>query len=146
MDTTTIQIRNTSDLPLPQYQTDGAAGFDFVAAIDEPIILAPGERHAVPTGLYIALPTGFELQLRARSGLAFKFGIGLVNGVGTIDTDYRGEIKVLLINHGHEPFTINHGDRIAQGIISRYERITWKPVDALDETDRGHGGFGSTGH
>jgi dUTP pyrophosphatase len=141
-----VQVTNTSGLPLPQYQTDGAAGFDFVAAIDESITIQPGERYAVPTGIHIALPEGHELQVRGRSGLAFKYGVGLVNGVGTIDADYRGEIRAILVNHGQEPFTINRGDRIAQGVIGKYVRIDWQEVDKLDQTNRGHGGFGSTGH
>ena len=105
----------------------------------------PGDRYPVPTGLFFALPAGYEAQVRARSGLALKHGIGLPNGVGTIDSDYRGELKVLLINWGREPFTIRDGDRIAQLVIARYETVEWESVDSLDETDRGTGGFGSTG-
>lgn len=141
-----IPVMSTSGLDLPIYQTVGAAGFDFLAAIDDPITIEPHARAIVPTGLHVALPAGCELQIRGRSGLAAKFGIGLVNGIGTIDSDYRGEIAVILINHGDAPFIINRGDRIAQGIIARYERIAWKPVESLDETERGKGGFGSTGH
>jgi dUTP pyrophosphatase len=140
-----IEINNTSDLPLPSYQTEGSAGFDLRANLDQPVVIEPKQQAIVPTGIRIALPVGYELQLRGRSGLAAKHGIGLVNGVGTIDSDYRGEIHMILINHGNEPFTINHGDRIAQGIVARYEQVAWKQVDALDETERGQGGLGSTG-
>lgn len=140
-----IEIKNTSELPLPSYQTEGSAGFDFRAVLVAPITLQPRQRAVIPTGLHIALPVGYELQIRGRSGLAAKHGIGLVNGVGTIDSDYRGEIRVILINHGDEPFVINHGDRIAQGVAARYEKVVWMLVDDLDATDRGHGGLGSTG-
>ncbi len=133
------------DLPLPSYATEGAAGMDLRAAVDEPITLAPGERAAVPTGIAVALPNGFECQVRPRSGLAMKHGISMVNNPGTVDEDYRGEIHVLLINHGTEPFTINRGERIAQIVIARYERITWDVVDDLPQSGRGAGGFGSTG-
>lgn len=141
-----IAITNKSDLPLPTYQTQHSAGMDLLAAIDEPIILKPMERKVVPTGISIALPEGYEAQVRARSGLAAKFGIAMANGVGTIDADYRGEIGAILINLGQEDFTINRGDRIAQLVIAKYERIDWQLVETLDETDRGQGGFGSTGH
>ena len=132
-------------VPLPQYETDGSAGMDLKANTLEPIVLGPGERCLVPTGLYIELPIGMEAQVRARSGLAVKHGIGLVNGVGTIDSDYRGEIKVPVINWGKENFEINNGDRIAQMVICRYEKITWEKVDELCDTQRGEGGFGHTG-
>ena len=133
------------DLPLPSYATGGAAGMDIRAAIQEPVTLSPGERTSVPTGIAIALPHGFECQVRPRSGLAMRHGISMVNNPGTVDEDYRGEIRVLLINHGDEPFTIERGERIAQIVIARYEQITWEHVEALPESDRGKGGFGSTG-
>ena len=130
---------------LPAYETDGSAGMDLRAFLEEPVTLAPMERALIPTGLYLAVPQGYEAQVRARSGLAVKHGIGLVNGIGTIDSDYRGEVKVALINWGSEPFTIENGDRIAQMVIASYERITWEETDTLDETERGAGGFGHTG-
>ncbi len=130
---------------LPAYETEGSAGMDLRADLEQAVCLQPGERVLIPTGLSIELPPGYEAQVRARSGLAIKHGIGLVNGIGTIDSDYRGEIKVALINWGQEPVTIQSGDRIAQMVIARYERITWKPVDELEETGRGAGGFGHTG-
>jgi len=134
------------DLPLPSYATSGAAGADLRAAIDEPLVLAPGERRGVPTGIAIALPAGFECQVRPRSGLALRHGIALVNSPGTVDEDYRGEIQVIMINLGSEPVTINRGDRIAQMVVARYERVEWNEVERLDESSRGAGGFGSTGH
>ncbi len=130
---------------LPVYQTKHSAGMDVHAALDTPIIIAPLERALVPCGFAMAIPEGHEVQVRARSGLALKHGIGLVNGVGTIDADYRGELGVLLINLSKEPFTINSGDRIAQIIVAKYERIEWQSVAELGETDRGSDGFGSTG-
>jgi dUTP pyrophosphatase len=133
------------DLPLPEYATAGAAGMDLRAAIDEPIVLAPGARASVPTGIAIALPRGFECQVRPRSGLAARHGIGLVNSPGTVDEDYRGELHVLLVNLGDEPFTIERGQRIAQAVFARYERIEWEITDTLEESERGAGGFGSTG-
>lgn len=140
-----IAIKNTSGLPLPLYQTEGSAGFDLRAAVTEPLVIAPRQRAIVPTGIHVALPSGHELQIRGRSGLAAKHGIGLANGIGTVDSDYRGEIRVILVNHSDEPFNINRGDRIAQGVIARYERVRWQEADDLDETTRGHSGFGSTG-
>ncbi len=128
---------------VPAYETSGSAGMDIRSG--EALVIEPGERALVSTGLFIELPEGYEAQIRARSGLAVKNGIGLVNGVGTIDSDYRGEIKISLINWGKEPFAINKGDRIAQMVISRYERIIWEAVSALDDTPRGQGGFGSSG-
>lgn len=139
-----IKIKSESGY-LPAYETEGSAGMDLKASLKEPIILQPGERALVPTGLYIQLPLGFEAQIRARSGLAIKRGIGLVNGVGTIDSDYRGQIKVALINMGKDPFTVQDGDRIAQMVIARYERVTWKLSAELEDTRRGSGGFGHTG-
>lgn len=130
---------------MPQYQTEHAAAVDICANIDEPIKLGSLERALVPTGLYIALPPGYEAQLRPRSGLAAKHGISLVNAPGTIDADYRGEIGVILVNLSNEPFTINDGERIAQMLVARHETIAWEEVAALDETARGEGGFGHTG-
>lgn len=130
---------------LPKYETEGSAGFDIRAYIDEPMILAPGERKLVPTGLYFQLEPGYEAQVRARSGLAIKKGIGLVNGIGTIDSDYRGEVCVPLINWGQEDFVIESGDRIAQVVIAKYEQVTFELTDAINETERGAGGFGHTG-
>ncbi|MBP8951180.1 MAG: dUTP diphosphatase [Armatimonadetes bacterium] len=144
----TIQVErlpSAEGLPLPQYETESAAGMDLRAALEEPLVLGPGERCAVPTGLKIALPPGYEAQVRARSGLALKHGIALVNAPGTIDADYRGEVRVILINLGQEPFTINRGDRIAQIVVAPVTRAGWEPVLSVDETSRGAGGFGSTG-
>ncbi len=134
-------------IPLPAYETSQAAGMDLRAAVpeDEPVILRPGDRHAVPTGLAFALPAGFEAQVRPRSGLALKSGITCLNSPGTVDADYRGEVKVILINHGPEAFTIRRGDRIAQLVIAPVVQATWAEVASLDETARGAGGFGSTG-
>ena len=139
-----VKIKSDSGI-LQFYETEGSAGMDLRAYIEEPLTLKPGQRMLVPTGLYIELPVGYEAQIRARSGLAIKKGIGLVNGIGTIDSDYRGEIKVILINWGDEDFVIENGDRIAQMVIARYERIEWEQTDDLSETERGSGGFGHTG-
>ncbi|MBE6032675.1 MAG: dUTP diphosphatase [Clostridiales bacterium] len=139
-----IKITSKSGL-LPAYETEGSAGMDLRACLEEPVEILPGKRYLVPTGLAIELPQGYEAQIRARSGLAVKFGIGLVNGIGTIDSDYRGEIKVPLINWGEEPFRIENGDRIAQMVIAAYERAEWEIADSLEETERGAGGFGHTG-
>lgn len=139
-----VRIKSDSGI-LPFYETEGSAGMDLKAYIDEPVILKPGQRMLVPTGLYIELPAGYEAQIRARSGLAIKKGIGLVNGIGTIDSDYRGEIKVILINWGDEDFVIENGDRIAQMVIAKYERVEWEQSDNLSDTERGSGGFGHTG-
>jgi dUTP pyrophosphatase len=130
-------------LDLPAYATDGAAGMDVLAAED--VVLAPGARHAVATGLAFAIPIGFEIQVRPRSGLALKHGITVPNTPGTIDSDYRGELKVILINHGGEPFAVRRGDRVAQLVVAPVTRATWLKVDELDHTARGEGGFGSTG-
>jgi len=130
---------------LPKYETEGSAGMDIRAFVKEPVKLDPGERKLIPTGIAIELPKGYEAQIRARSGLSVKFGIGLVNGVGTIDSDYRGEIKVGLINLGEDPYTINNGDRIAQMIIAKYETAEWELSDELNRSSRGSGGFGHTG-
>jgi len=132
-------------LPLPAYETEHAAGMDLRAAISESVVLEPRERRLLPTGIRIALPPGTEAQVRPRSGLAAKHGISMVNAPGTIDADYRGEIKVILINHGTEPFTVNRGDRIAQLVIAPVIRAELHKVDALDDTSRGSGGFGHTG-
>lgn len=130
---------------VPAYETLGSAGMDLKATLDEPIVLNPGERMLVPTGLYIELPVGYEAQVRARSGLAIKHGITLINAIGTIDSDYRGELKVPLVNLGQEPFEIKNGERIAQMVVAKYEQVQWKVVDELSETERGEGGFGHTG-
>lgn len=130
---------------LPEYETRGAAGMDLRAFLKEPVTILPGHRALIPTGLAIELPEGFEAQIRARSGLAVSSGIGLVNGIGTIDCDYRGEIRIPLINFGDEPFLVQNGDRIAQMVVTQYERISWEPVSSLSETERGSGGFGHTG-
>jgi dUTP pyrophosphatase len=130
-------------LDLPRYATDGAAGMDVLSAED--VMLAPGARHAVATGLAVAIPPGYEIQVRPRSGLALKHGIGVPNTPGTIDSDYRGELKVILINHGAEPFVIHRGDRVAQLVLAPVTLAQWAEVAELDETSRGTGGFGSTG-
>ncbi len=134
-------------LDLPAYETLGAAGMDVRAAVpkDDPVVLAPGTRTMVPTGLSVAIPQGYEIQMRPRSGLAAKHGITCLNSPGTIDSDYRGELKVILINHGDEAFTIARGERIGQMLLAPVTRLVWQQVDSLDETDRGSGGFGSTG-
>lgn len=142
---TQVSIVNKSPHPLPQYQTSGSAGLDLRAWLPEPVTLLPMERKLIPTGLYIALPEGFEAQVRPRSGLAIKRGLTMVNTPGTIDSDYRGEIMVAMINLSNEPQEITDGERIAQMIIARYEQIEWQDVDVLDETLRGAGGFGHSG-
>ena len=133
-----------ADLPLPDYATIGSAGLDLAAAVAAPIVLAPSERAAIPTGIAIALPLGWEAQIRPRSGLALKFGVTVLNSPGTIDADYRGEIKIILINHGATPFTVNRGERIAQMVVARYEAVEWEEGE-LTNTIRGEGGFGSAG-
>lgn len=140
-----MKIINTSGHELPAYSTESSAGMDVRACLKEPIILAPMQRALVPTGLRIQLPQGYECQIRPRSGLALKHGITLVNTPGTIDADYRGEIGVIMINLSNEPFTINDGERICQMVVTTYSHTTWVPVDVLDETERGEGGFGHTG-
>lgn len=137
------RLPHFAGLELPAYATQGAAGMDVLAA--EEVTLAPGARHGVATGLAVAIPHGFEIQVRPRSGLALKHGISVPNSPGTIDSDYRGEIRVILINHGSDPFEIRRGDRIAQLVLAPVTRASWLPVDELDETARGEGGFGSTG-
>jgi len=140
-----VKIINKSRHPLPAYETPQSAGMDLRAFLDEPVVLKPGERKLIPTGLYMALPAGYEAQIRPRSGLAIKHGITLLNTPGTIDADYRGEIKIIMINLSDEDFTVRDGDRIAQMVINKIEQIRWEPVEELDDTQRGEGGFGSTG-
>jgi dUTP pyrophosphatase len=140
-----VKIVNKSTFDTPFYATERSAGMDIKANIEEPITLQPLQRAMVPTGLYIALPEGTEAQIRPRSGLAAKHGITVLNTPGTIDADYRGEIKVILVNLSNEEFTINPGERIAQMVVARYEKVEWDAVEVLDETERGAGGFGSTG-
>lgn len=130
---------------MPEYATEGSAGADLRAFLEEPVTLMPGERRLIPTGIFVELPQGYEAQIRARSGLAIKHGIGLVNGVGTVDSDYRGEWNVPLINWGQEPFTINSGDRIAQVVFASVVQAEFEPAEKVSETGRGAGGFGSTG-
>ena len=140
-----VKIVNKSRHALPEYQTPLSAGLDIRANLDESVTLRPLERAMIPTGLFVELPDGCEMQIRPRSGLAAKHGITVLNSPGTIDADYRGEIKVILVNLSNEPFTIESGERIAQMIVARYEQIEWQPVEELGETERGAGGFGSTG-
>jgi dUTP pyrophosphatase len=142
-----VRLPHAAGLPLPAYETAQAAGMDLRAAVpdDAPLTLKPGARFAVPTGLAFALPPGFEGQVRPRSGLAFKSGVTVLNTPGTVDADYRGEVKVILINLGEEDFTIRRGDRIAQLVVAPVVQSVWQEVDSLDETVRGAGGFGSTG-
>ena len=142
---TSVRIINQSSNPLPEYQTQGSAGLDLHASLEQDLVLHPMERQLVSTGLYIELPTGFEAQIRPRSGMAFKHGITLPNAPATIDSDYRGEIKVALINLSSTSFTIRNGDRIAQMVIARFERINWQLSTNLSESERGTGGFGHTG-
>lgn len=139
------QLPHADGLPLPSYETSGSAGMDLSAAIDTDLIILPGARALVPTGLAIALPTDYEAQIRPRSGLALRDGIALVNSPGTIDADYRGEIGIILINLGDKPVTIERGMRIAQMVVAPVMQIAWKPTESLPESDRGAGGFGSTG-
>jgi dUTP pyrophosphatase len=140
-----VKIVNRSRHQLPEYATPLSAGMDLRANLDEPIVLGPLRRALVPTGLFIELPAGYEAQVRPRSGLALKHGISVPNSPGTIDADYRGEIRVILVNLSDEPFVINDGERIAQMVVARHERVAWEPVETLDETERGAGGFGHTG-
>jgi dUTP pyrophosphatase len=139
------RLPHGADLPLPGYATADSAGMDLLAAVKGEVILAPGERRLVPTGLAIALPPGFEAQVRPRSGLALKHGLTVLNAPGTIDADYRGEVGVILANLGAEPFTVTRGARIAQLVVAPYERVAWRQVEALADSARGDGGFGSTG-
>ena len=139
-----IKVKSISGI-MPSYETKGSSGIDLRAYTDDPVEIMPGKRALIPTGLFMEIPEGCEAQVRARSGLAVKYGIGLTNGIGTIDSDYRGEIKIPLINWGDEPFTVNNGDRIAQLVISRFERAELVDADELSDTVRGEGGFGHTG-
>jgi len=139
------RLPHGADLDLPRYQTALAAGCDVRAAIDAPVVIKPGERYMTPTGIAIALPPGWEAQMRPRSGLAAKHGVSCVNSPGTIDADYRGELKVMLINHGADDFVVDRGDRIGQMVIAPVWQAQFEEVDVLDETERGQGGFGSTG-
>ena len=141
---TEINIISKSGI-LPSYETEGSAGADLRAYLSEPVTLMPGERRLIPTGLFVELPPGIEAQVRARSGLSIRHGIGLVNGVGTVDSDYRGEWNIPVINWGSEPYTIHNGDRIAQVVFSSYIRAEFEAADEIDETERGAGGFGHTG-
>jgi dUTP pyrophosphatase len=140
-----VSIVNRSPYPLPDYATPGSAGLDLRAHLPEPKVLQPGERVLIPTGLSLALPDGFEAQVRPRSGLALKHGITVLNSPGTVDADYRGDVGVILINLGAEPFTIEPGDRVAQLVIAAYAQVEWTSVEVLPETERGAGGFGHTG-
>jgi dUTP pyrophosphatase len=140
-----IPVINRSHHPLPEYQTAHAAGLDVRANLAEPVALRPLQRALIPTGLFMEIPAGYEAQVRPRSGLAFKHGIGIVNSPGTIDADYRGELKVLLVNLSDTEFVVRDGERIAQLVVARHERVRWQPVDVLSETTRGTGGYGSTG-
>jgi len=141
-----VRLPHGADLPLPAYATAGAAGVDLLAAVTAPVILAPGARALIPTGLLIAVPAGHELQIRPRSGLALRHGIMVANSPGTVDEDYRGELQVILLNAGSEPFTIERGLRMAQAVLAPVVRATWTVVAELDATVRGAQGFGSTGH
>ncbi|MCM1441872.1 MAG: dUTP diphosphatase [Roseburia sp.] len=140
-----VKIVNRSRFALPEYQTPQSAGLDIRADLAEPVTLAPLERAMIPTGLYVELPEGCEMQIRPRSGLAAKHGVTVLNSPGTIDADYRGEIKIILVNLSREPFTVEAGERVAQMVVARYEQIEWRPVAELGATERGAGGFGSTG-
>lgn len=140
-----LPVINKSNNPLPEYQTKQSAGVDLCAFTSTDVILSPGDRVLIGTGLYIALPEGYEAQIRPRSGLALKYGITIINSPGTIDSDYRGELKIALINHSKEDYIVKNGDRIAQMVISKYEQISFTPTENLDYTERGEGGYGHTG-
>lgn len=140
-----VKVVNKSNHRLPEYATIGSAGMDIKANVSEPLVLKPLRRELIPTGLYMQIPTGYEVQIRPRSGLACKYGITVVNAPGTIDSDYRGEVKVCLINLSDTPFVVNPGERIAQAVLNKVEKIEWNEVVKLDETERGEGGFGHTG-
>jgi len=139
-----VRVINRSNNRLPEYQTPQSAGLDVRAHLDVPVVIAPMERVMIPTGLYVELPEGYEMQVRPRSGLAAKHGITVLNTPGTIDADYRGEIKIILVNLSTEPFTVEPGERIAQLVVARYTRIEWSQCDSLSRSERGEGGFGST--
>ncbi len=140
-----VKVINQSPFSLPEYQTPMSAGLDLKAVLDQPVVLKSLERKLIPTGLFLELPKGFEAQIRPRSGMAFKHGITVLNSPGTIDADYRGEVKVLLVNLSEQVVTIEHGDRIAQMIVAHHEKIEWERADELSNTERGAGGYGSTG-
>lgn len=140
-----VKIVNISSNPLPEYKTSGSSGMDLLSNNEEVITIQPMERQLIPTGLFLEIPMGYEGQVRARSGLSIKNGITLVNCVGTIDSDYRGELKIPIINLGDQPFEIKKGDRIAQLIVTKYEHVIWEDTKEIEESSRGHGGFGSTG-
>jgi dUTP pyrophosphatase len=137
--------QSAADIPLPAYATEGSAGMDICAAVESEVVLEPGQTALIPSGFAIALPQGYEAQVRPRSGLAIKHQVGILNAPGTIDSDYRGEVKVILTNFGTKDFVVRRGDRIAQMVIARYERARWEERDELDQTGRGSGGFGHTG-
>ena len=141
----TVKVVNKSGKELPQYRPPDRAGMDLRASLSEPVTLAPMQRALIPTGIYIALPQGYECQIRPRSGLALKHGVTVLNSPGTIDADYRGEIGVILVNLSDKPFVVNNGERICQMVVARYDRVAWQQVETLDETERGAGGFGHTG-
>ena len=141
----TVKVVNKSGNQLPAYSTPDSAGMDLRASLSEPVELAPMQRALIPTGIYIALPKGYECQIRPRSGLALKHGVTVLNSPGTIDADYRGEICVILVNLSDKPFVVNNGERICQMVVTRYDRVAWEQVDSLDDTERGAGGFGHTG-
>ena len=143
--TLSVRIVNQSGHALPEYATAASAGMDIRACLENPVVIKPGQRAFIPTGLFIELPVGFEAQIRPRSGLAAKHGITVLNTPGTIDADYRGEIKVILINLSEEPFTIENGERIAQMVVARHEKVEWQIAENLSDTERGAGGFGHTG-
>lgn len=140
-----VKVINTSHHPLPRYETPLSAGMDVRANLTEPIVLKPLERTLVPTGLFVELPAGYEMQVRPRSGLAAKYGLTVLNAPGTVDADYRGEVKVILANLSNEPFTINDGERVAQLVVAQHAQVEWEESEVLSDTERGAGGFGSTG-
>ncbi|HOQ16261.1 MAG TPA: dUTP diphosphatase [Defluviitaleaceae bacterium] len=139
------KVENAQDLPLPTYMTEQSAGMDLYANVEEDVVLKKGDIKLIPTGIAIQLPKGYEAQIRPRSGLAYKYGIGILNSPGTIDADYRGEIKIIMINFGSEDFIIKRGERIAQMVINKIESVEWVQVEELDRSERGSGGFGHTG-
>ena len=141
-----IKIINNSDNPLPEYATSGSSGMDIKAYLKEDIVINPLERMMIPTGLYVSIPIGYEIQIRARSGLSIKHGITIINGVGTIDSDYRGELCVLLVNLSNDEYKIRSGDKIAQMIVAKYEKADFRIVEYLDDTERSEGGFGHSGY
>ena len=141
-----VPVINRSHHPLPTYQTEHAAGLDLRAFLEKPIVLGPLERALIPTGLYMAIPAGYEAQVRPRSGLAYKHGLTVLNSPGTIDADYRGEVKVLLVNLSNEAFIVKDGERVAQLVVAQHAQVQWNAVESLEETTRGAGGFGSTGN